>query len=419
MNQQTRISRPRALLLHDIIEMLLQYLLIDDQEDSRGYGQRRKSLRKLMSNYALIAKPWRLPAQRILFAEIDISTHHRLEMMEYIMPESTANGRFLRGCVRSLRLRILRQDERTNLRPGDIPAVMRMFPSLYELRLDTKDLLSFSPETMRDLQKTPSIQALMLTRSDLKRVSEWSIWRKKTIDFDSQLLCKVPHWKLRCFVLGRGLNVQPRTSTPPPHRFEEFRFHGFIKGSGGQASAPEGLGWYLQNSQKTLQVLSTTCPGYQPSMLRLETKDRIQSAEFPLIDPQIFPFETFRGLKELMWLCVERPWSPQELLSIEALPQSNIMHIGFVFAPQYGWNLYFGRDTMSPVDDGYPLTPPPSLPVNLRRLSFIGYEGDAYTLRVLQERIQNQVGNDIEVRVYCSLGEYKERVPLKLIPQGL
>ncbi|PVF92242.1 hypothetical protein CPB86DRAFT_878021 [Serendipita vermifera] len=418
MNHQTKVPKPGGLLVPDVIEIILQYLLIDDEADSRGYGQRRRSLRQSMCNYALIARAWRLPVQRILFAEVDISTHHKVRKMEYVIPAHTAKGKFLRGCVRSLRLWILGRGEVSSLRPEDIPAVMRQFPSLYELRLDTKDLLSFSPDTIRDFQKTPSIQALMLMRTALKGKADWDIRLTDTIDFDQQLLCKVSHWKLRRFVLGRGIYVQCRTSPSPPHRFEEFRFHGTIKESYRREIISGGIGWYLRNSMETLQVFSTTCSEYDPSMLPFGPNNGIQSVEVLRIHPSLFPFGIFRGLRELMWLDIQYSWRPHDLLPMEALSQmDNIMHLGFQFQPGHTWYWYFERDIMNPPNAGNSLTPPPALPVNVKRVSILGYSSQNHTLQSVQKQIQKQLGNDIDIQLYCSLKEYKEGVALKLIPR--
>ncbi|PVF92241.1 hypothetical protein CPB86DRAFT_769606 [Serendipita vermifera] len=415
MNHRTR---PSAFLVPDVVEIILQYLLVDDQGDSREYGQRRKSLRQSMCNYALVARAWRLPVQRILFAEVDISTHHKLRRMESIIPAHTAKGRFLRGCVRSLRLWILGWGEVSSLRPEDVPAVMRQFPSLYELRLDTKVLLSFSPDTIRDFQKTPSIQALMLTRSALKGKADWEIRGTETIDFDQQLLCNVPHWKLRRFVLGRGIQVQCRTSLSPSHQFEEFRFHGVIKEGFQLGAISSGIGWYLRNSMETLQIFSTTCPEYDPSTLPVGANNKLQSAEFFRIYPNSFSFGTFRGLRELMWLYTQYHWRPYQLLSMEALSQlDNIMHLGFRLQPNYDWNWYFGREIMNPQKASEPVIPPPALPASVRRVSFIDYSSYTYTRQDVQEQIQNQLGSGIDVQLYCSLKEYKEGVNLKLIPR--
>ncbi|PVG00150.1 hypothetical protein CPB86DRAFT_872137 [Serendipita vermifera] len=420
MNRRTKAPKPGTFLIPDIIEIVLQFLLVDDQRDSRDYGQRRKSLRQRICNYAQISKDWRLPVQRILFAEVDIWTRHKLKTMGYIIPNHTAQGRFLRGCVRSLRLWVLSQEEGSSLRPEDIPYAMRQFPALYELRLDTKSLSSFNPEIMRDLQKTPSIQALMLTRSTLKRGYDHEIEERGQIEFDLQLLCKVPHWKLRRFVLGRGLQVQCRASPSPPHQLEEVRFHGMIKGGRQPEFISKGIGWYLQNSMETLQVFSTTCPEYTPSMIRSYGNNRIQSAEFLRIDSKLFSFGTFRGLKELMWLDIQPPWRPQNLLPMKSLSHmDNIVHLGFQFSSEsdWAWDLDFGHAIMAPQKTKNKPPPPPSLPVNVRRISIIGYTSSRFKRQSVQERIQKRLGDDIEVRLYGSLREYKEGIPLKLIPQ--
>ncbi|CAG8721407.1 14037_t:CDS:2, partial [Acaulospora colombiana] len=243
----------------------------------------------------------------------------------------------------------------------DIPSVMRQFPSLYELRLDTKTLEFFSSETMRDFQKTPSIQTLMLTRSAHKETSGREIQSATTIGFDLQLLCK------------KRLDSMERSSGIENSTIYQRGLAGIFK-----------IRWKQFKSSR-LHALDTTFLGFSQGLI----------TEF--------------NLWKLYTLTLT------ELIPTKALSyMDNIQHLGFQFTTIYAGNWPFRIDIMQTPITSITPTPPPVFPVNLRRISIIGYSGTAGRIQSEQACIQRQVSNDIEVRLYRDLKEYKDGV---LIPR--
>jgi hypothetical protein len=413
MNFQVTQMRPS--LVEDIIAIILEDLS-KGQEYPLDYSKSRNNLRKQFCNCALISKEWRRPAQRLLFAEVDIQSRKKLETLPRILPPHTSQGQFLQGCVRSLRMWVGQSEKRGDLRPADIPAAMRHFPSLYELRLDLGNVLTLGLHVIRELRNTPSIQALMLTKRDRNTYGTTFRWTERTI-VDLQLLTKVPHWRLRRFVLGKGFQVLFHDSPPPKHQFEEFRFHGEFQNDDISSS---GVNWYLQNSKQTLQVFSTTCSGYLPSMLPLENRNRLQSAEFLQLYRGIYLYggvvyggnisvpAVLHGLKELMWIQMEPYHDWWELVLKPIISEmSGIVHLGFKVNSWSNWDHVFERGTST-------FWKPSSRPFDslkdLKRISIIGYQERRNSRLFIEERLQRSLGNTIEVRLYKSLSEYKKAV---------
>jgi hypothetical protein len=325
------------------------------------------------------------------------------------MPHHTSQGRFLRGCVRSLRLWVDGLERPGNLWPEDIPISMRNFPSLYELRLDVDSVSSLNPNVLYDLQDTPPIQALMLTG----RVPVSHDGRKFRIEeptnIDFQLLVQVPHWKLRHFVLGRGLRVPCRKSIPPPqHQFLEFRFHGDVKENGNNY-VPAGINWYLQNSKHTLRIFSTTRVEYYPSMLPLPSRNGLRSAEFHNISESMSSHPVLEGVKELMWLRVNPSFGRRQLIIPIPLisKMKHLFHLG-IDSGYIDWNWHLDRWLNLFPNPEIPTDSTPAFETNIKRLTITGFYSEKYSVQLIEERLQKVVGTDVEVRLYPSLREYKD-----------
>ncbi|PVG00309.1 hypothetical protein CPB86DRAFT_782886 [Serendipita vermifera] len=417
MQRQNKVRQPESPLIQDIIELILQYIVADDQDNSGESFQRRKWLRKRLSVCSRIGRVWRRPAQRILFAEVDIRTRHKLKMLQHVVPNYTSQGRFLRGCVRSLRLWVDGLERPGNLWPADIPVSMRNFPSLYELRLDVDSVSSLNSDVLYALRDTPRIQALMLTG----RVPTSHDGRKLLIEqptnIDFQLLVQVPHWKLRHFVLGKGLRISCRKSPSPTHQFIEFRFHGDIS-CNGEHYVSRGINWYIQNSKLSLRVFSTTRVEYYPPMLPLANKNGLLSVEIRDLGQEVSTHAGLEGVKELMWLRAHPSFGWRQLIIPVALVSrmKNLIHLG-IDTGYYDWDYHLSRWLKIFPKPEIPTDTTPSFSTNLKRLTIVGFYSKKYPVQFIQNQLQKVFEDDVEVRVYPSLREYKDEVALKLVPR--
>lgn len=123
-----------------------------------------------LCKYARVSRVWRLPVQRLLFQQITVQTFRDYEAIAAACNPSTVQGRFLADCVRILDYQ-LKQTENERFRPETLlelrfPHALRLFPFLYELRINCVGVKRFSDQTMRDLRKTPPIQALRIDSGD-------------------------------------------------------------------------------------------------------------------------------------------------------------------------------------------------------------------------------------------------------------
>jgi len=113
-----------------------------------------------------VSRVWRLPVQRLLFQQVTIQTFQHYEAIAAACNPSTVQGRFLADCVRILDYQ-LRQIENGRFRPGTLleqrfPHALRLFPFLYELRVGCAGVKRFNDQTMKELRKTPPVQALRI-----------------------------------------------------------------------------------------------------------------------------------------------------------------------------------------------------------------------------------------------------------------
>ncbi|CAG8685790.1 10246_t:CDS:2 [Acaulospora colombiana] len=263
---------------------------------------------------------------------------------------------------------------------------------------------------MSALKDTPRIQALMLT-GHIPILSNGSrdVTEQPT-DIDFQLLVQVPHWRLRHFVLGKGLRIRCRKSSPPVHQFVEFRFHGDISWNGDHY-VPNGINWYIRNSRSTLRVFSTTRVDYHPTMLPLPRRNGLLSTEILDLGHDIPAHTALAGVKELMWLRANFSFGGRQFIIPVSLisRMKNLVHLG-IDAGYYYWD----RD----LDSWLKLFPNPSIPTDttpsfstsLRRLTIIGYYSIKYPIQFVQKRLQSVFEDEVEVRLYPSLREYKDEV---------
>ena len=181
---------------------------------------------KNLPQYALVARSWRIPVQRLLFHEVKITnTDANYEALRKAVNPSTEHGRLLRNCVRILNY---------TLSPGSpsipvykvtswekrLPVALKLFPHLYELRLNIDVVDNLSPSVIRALNDgTPPIRALQIGMRSART------FRTHESSVPLQLL-HIASWPLEVIVFRGEHWGFPNFSNFPPvkHQFYEVRW---------------------------------------------------------------------------------------------------------------------------------------------------------------------------------------------------
>lgn len=236
-------STPR--LNDDVIFLIIEHLYYDSRllPDWRGFPR-----------YALVARSWRIPVQRLLFHEVKITTTDaNYEALRKAVDPSTEHGRLLRNSVRILNY---------TLSPGSptipvykatswekrLPVALKLFPYLYELRLNVDAVDDLSPGIIRALDNgTPPIRALQIG------MRARSAYTADRCNVPLQLL-QISSWPLEAIVFrGERWPVNNFNNFPPiKHQFYEVRWHCPEPLVG---SLEPFLGYLTSNSSKSLQIL--------------------------------------------------------------------------------------------------------------------------------------------------------------------
>ena len=145
-------------LNEDILNMILEPLYFKPNTHTPDYAS--------LCKYARVSRVWRLPVQRLLFQQITIQTFRHYEAIAAACNPGTTQGRFLADCVRILDYQ-LKQTENGTFRPETLLELrfshaLRLFPFLYELRVNCAGAKRFNDQIMKELRKTPPIQALRI-----------------------------------------------------------------------------------------------------------------------------------------------------------------------------------------------------------------------------------------------------------------
>lgn len=308
-------SNPRA--NNDVIFIIIEHLYYDSKllPDWGNFPQ-----------YALVARSWRIPVQRLLFHEVNITTTDaNYEALRKAVDPTTEHGRLLRNAVRILNY---------TLSPGSptipvykatswekrLPVALKLFPYLYELRLNVDAVNDLSPGVIRALDNgTPPIRALQIgMRARTGRMTVHS-------SVPLQLL-QISSWPLEAIVF-RGdrwlvdiFNVFP----PVKHQFYEVRW-----------LCPElvgdSLGQFLEyltsNSSNSLQILHVPhvrhiLPEWAPSLrsVHLTAVNVFMSSQLPQLP----------SLRELIiGYGSANPINVEAQLSTLATLPPKLEHVGF------------------------------------------------------------------------------------------
>ncbi|PVG00151.1 hypothetical protein CPB86DRAFT_813418 [Serendipita vermifera] len=403
-----KATKPSPLLIEDVIVIILQYLILDFEANINGLKSYQKSFRRQISTCALISRTWRLPVQKILFTEVDLRSRQKLLSIQDVFSIKKRQGNFLRSIVRSLRIRIDGLERTGNIRPSDLPVCMKHFPLLYGLRLELDQVESFSDAVIRALQTTPPIQALMLSQGR----PNTRLYRGEYTCTYVQLLNQVPHWKLRHFVMSRGLAVGcPSTKHPPPkHQFVEVRVHADVNCQ--HHPKHSTIHWFFQNSESSLRILSISEKRYTPPLFSQEMKDNLLSLEYNSIVRYLKPSLLPTNLRELMWVEVDLLYNN----NLPMIPQFILDHLPFLTHIRLSATQCGGRNTQPRWKFHSPHAKFP-LPRSLRRITVINIQFDQYEKPHRQCWCEEILGGEIEVYFFETLQDYKRHQPVPLIPR--
>jgi hypothetical protein len=244
-------------LNEDILNMILEPLYFKPYTHTPDYAS--------LCKYARVSRVWRLPVQRMLFQQITIKTFRHYEAIAAACNPRTTQGRFLADCVRILDYQ-LKQTENGVFCPETLlelrfPHALRLFPFLYELRVNCAGTKRFNDETMKELRKTPPIQAL--------RISSGNENTNSVVPFQ---LLQIGNWPLEHLAMIGIFDMEAITKYPPARRnLYELRL----------PSHPKN-GRY--STLKFVKAIMAAHYGSKPVLEMLHTRD------LEIITPEVAPY---------------------------------------------------------------------------------------------------------------------------------
>ncbi|CCA70261.1 hypothetical protein PIIN_04200 [Serendipita indica DSM 11827] len=369
------VQRTSPPLVRDVIEIILSYLY-------EFPSPTRKPCHRF-AHCALISRAWRVPVQTLLFREVGISQMWHLLSLEEGLTRRTEHARRLAHTVRVLWVRITDIASPSNVDPGQLARCMRLFPLLYELRIELVEVRNLDDITLRSLQKTPAIHALRLYRP------MWSTKSYMHFGFTNvhlQLL-KVAHWQLEYFVMEGNFDycIPPQSLRPPRHRFKEVILHLPHSPNAIYATTSQLLKWVLKNSSDSIEGIGLKY--YTPVVHRWM--------------PQLKWFASMSGLhcdikmpnaREILWFVL-----PQRRMAdiAEVLDRSKcgIAHVGF-------------HDDGKEIKEDCWKSLAPILPATIKHVTYLHLHNtrfqDPSRAERLRGTIQRVLGPGIHVSVYMS-----------------
>jgi hypothetical protein len=283
------------------------------------------------ARYALVATSWRIPVQRLLFHEVNITnTDAKYEALRKAVDPSTEHGRLLQKFVRILNYTM--SPNSVTIPPYKattwekrFPVALKLFPYLYELRLNIDAVYELSPSIISALgDGTPPIRALQIgMRPHPRRFHALSI-------VPLQLLHISP-WPLEAIVFrGEQWAPQAFANFPPvKHQFYEVRW---LCPEPSADSVKPFLKYLTSNSSKSLQILHVpqvdhVLPVWAPtlrSILLTGANSSIlqQLPQLPLLRDLVIAPTTYR-------IDVET-----QLSTLATLPPK-LEHVGFTMAYEH------------------------------------------------------------------------------------
>jgi len=230
-------------LNEDILNMILEPLYFKPNTHTPDYASLLK--------YARVSRVWRLPVQRLLFQHVTIQTFRHYEAIFVACNPCTTQGRFLADCVRILNYQLKETDDGTSsptLLELRFPHALKLFPFLYELRVNCAGAKRLNDQIMKELRKTPPILAL--------RIDSGSQNVDSVVPFQ---LLQIENWPLEHLAVIGIFDMEAIAKYPPARRnLYELRLASDPKN--GQYSTPKFVKAIMAahcESKPALQVLHT------------------------------------------------------------------------------------------------------------------------------------------------------------------
>jgi hypothetical protein len=286
-----------------------------------------------LKRYALVARPWRRPAQRLLFHHIFIRDSINYDRLRSVIDQTTPRGRALADAVHILEYTVM--DETTVLRvsrrlsrifkksvKATMWGAMQMFPNLYELRVFNEGVSALSTKALAALENTPSIKALRFEMTTSLSLSE----PLANCIIPLQLL-QISAWSLEFLALDGEWALHPilRTTTIN-HKFYDIRWGIPFATDFDSTEVTRALQHLTRNSVSTLRALSCPLPENIPSGIFTH----LRSLHLTLADSAALA--SLPPLPNLQELIVGEPFSR---LAVEenyyAIP-TTLCHLAFAFA---------------------------------------------------------------------------------------
>lgn len=290
-----------------------------------------------LAKYALVAKAWREPAQRLIFHEISIKDDRAFKCISRLFSSLPKNSKsaptdddlngstiqvvsrceWLRSCVRVLNFWIYKTGRMSNTWETRFANVMTWFPALYELRLGVDVATRLQDSTIAKLNAStaPKLRALQIA---MRPAEDGSRPTQSVLPF--QLLTAVTKWKLEHLVV-RGDNFRLSGHTefgPVPHQLHEFRWS--VQNTTNAKEVDDCISYLTANSHKTLEVIHIPSPLHPIVLQSMATLRSLR------VETQYGIPKQLGGLKEL--IIADKVGSlPKDVSFYSSLPR-HIIHLG-------------------------------------------------------------------------------------------
>jgi hypothetical protein len=317
-----------------------------------------------------------------------LRTARDLESIAFALTAKTPHAQILQDSVRVLRIRVNGFRAPNAILPEMLPDCLKLFPYLYELRLNVQRVKEFDKAVLKALETdrtTPSrIQSLIIHKSPSLYASNLSVFTGEFTMLHLQLL-RIKRWPLKYFAICGDFSFGFCGHYKPPiHQFTAIRLD--VPDMGSQLD--ELMSWLLTNSSNTIEHLSAPRSSSLPR--EIVEKRRVQSID--CFNLHNLPPTTYSNAEEALWfrLPFVRSTIPDSHL-VRSIPKG-VKHLGF------------DADVL-PIRLAWWRNLAPSLSKSLKRISVVGYI-PSMDMKEDEESISDVLGN-IEIRLYANIWDYR------------